>query len=187
MKLQKSIIKRLEARLGSPLHSPASVEKLSIDIHSVTGELLSVNTLKRLVGILPYESSPRVQTLDILAVYLGCRNWDMLQRDIADEISAFGKTARGIYAEDLNPGDLLELFWSPGRHVVLKFIGGDSFVVKESEGAKIINGDTIRISHVVEGFPLMALDVVRDGLSLGNYTAAVESGIDRIDVKQSDE
>lgn len=182
MKLQESVIRRLESKLGTELHSPAAVERLSLDILSATGERLSANTLKRLVGLLPYNSSPRLQTLDILASYLGCDSWEMLQRDVADEISCFGASARGIYATDLKAGNKIELLWSPGRRVVIEFKGDGRFVVVESEGAKIIKGDTVCISHLVKGFPLMASDVVRAGKSLGNYTAALESGIERIEL-----
>lgn len=182
MKLQESVIKLLELKIGSRLNSPAAAERLSLDILSTTGERLSANTLKRLAGLLPYSCNPRVQTLDILAAYLGFGSWGMLQRYISDEISGFGKSARGIYANDLRPGNRLELFWSPGRRVVIEFQGDDIFVVMESEGAKIIKNDILHIRHLVKGFPLMASEVERGGKSLGNYTAAAESGLERIEL-----
>lgn len=60
---------------GQTLDSPTDYEKLSVDIHTKTGELISVSTLKRLFGYIKPSTVPRPSTLSVLARYVGYAGW----------------------------------------------------------------------------------------------------------------
>lgn len=179
MKLEKAIISRLEESICRRLDDPAACEVLAHDIYKKTGEMLSVNTLKRLVGVINYESSPRVQTLNIIARYLGAADWRQLRMALDDEISSFGRNP-GIEAASLPEGATLELRWSPGRRVVVRHESGDDFTVVESDGSKLAAGDRFRAKCIVEGFPLLATGLMRGGVAIGDYCAAKEYGLDSV-------
>ena len=181
MKLERCIISKLEKKVGRGLDDPAACDVLSKDIFAKTGELLSVNTLKRLVGIIRYESSPRTQTLDIIARYLGASDWRQLCMDAEDEISGFGNTP-GIESELLPEGTTVELRWSPGRRVLILHKSEDNFIVMESEGSKLRAGDCFRARNIIVGFPLLAGNLMRDGVVIGDYCAAREYGLESVKI-----
>lgn len=60
---------------GQTLDSPTDYERLSADIQSKTGELISVSTLKRLFGYLKPGTVPRPSTLSVLSRYVGFSGW----------------------------------------------------------------------------------------------------------------
>lgn len=185
MKLERCIISKLEKKIGRNLDVPAACEVLSNDIFSKTGELISVNTLKRLVGIIPYQSSPRLQTLNIIAYYLGASDWRQLCMDIEDEISGFGNDP-GVESASLPDGSTVELRWSPGRRVLLLHKFADDFIVMESEGSKLRVGDCLRVRNIIEGFPLLARNLMRDGIVIGDYSAAKEYGLESVKVGRTE-
>ena len=67
MRLNELQLNRLSERVGQDVRTPAGATALSIDIGSRTGHTLSVNTIKRLVGVLPEEVNPTRSTLNIIA------------------------------------------------------------------------------------------------------------------------
>lgn len=67
-------------------------EKLSIEIQTVTGVLLSVTTLKRLWGRLKYTSVPTTTTLNTLANFAGYFDWGEFKHQIKLEPQAIGQT-----------------------------------------------------------------------------------------------
>ena len=90
MVLSPHIIQLLSLRCKRELRLATDYEFLALDIESVTGERISQNTIKRLTGFLPDHRTPRIQTLDVLARYLGYNNWDKLRlEDDALSNSAF--------------------------------------------------------------------------------------------------
>lgn len=70
MKLSREAIKLLSEKSGRDVTTPVGADYLRNDIEATTGEPLSLNTVKRLTGLLPYDSEPRQSTLDILAGYI---------------------------------------------------------------------------------------------------------------------
>ena len=70
--------KRIEDKLdwGSPIAWHSSMfEELSEEILGITGVLLSAVTLKRFFGVVTYEGTPSVKTLDALSHYAENQNW----------------------------------------------------------------------------------------------------------------
>ncbi|WP_316744289.1 hypothetical protein [Pedobacter antarcticus] len=68
-------------------------EKLSIEIQTATGVLLSVTTLKRLWGRLKYTSVPTTTTLNTLANFAGYFDWREFKHQIKLEPQAIGQTS----------------------------------------------------------------------------------------------
>ena len=75
MILSTLIRQEFERAFGAPLRYPSDFEGLSMEIGRKAGEPVSVNTLKRLFGVIGPEVEPRAATLDILARYLDARDW----------------------------------------------------------------------------------------------------------------
>lgn len=72
MILNRLILEKLSEKIGQDVTTPAGASVLQLDIESVTGESLSLNTVRRLVGVIQSEKlTPRRTTLNIIANYIG--------------------------------------------------------------------------------------------------------------------
>lgn len=167
----------LAERAGFDVSTPHGAEKLQKDILADTGEQLSVNTVKRLVGVISYEGLPRLSTLEIISRYLRMPDLKTLLAVLHGHSSDFNIPDNFIAAFDLPEGQRILLEWVPERKVILRHTAGGEFIVEESVNSKLKNGDTVTLGYVAQGSPLLIRNVVRGGESLGEYSAATETGL----------
>ena len=92
--------------------------------------------------------------------------------------SIFGETENEINISQLEPDAEIEITYQPNRRLVIKFQGDNTFLVTESENSKLHVGDIIDVDHIVREYPLLVSEVVRDGESLGSFTAGKAQGIE---------
>ena len=167
----------LKRKSGTGLRLPSDVERLALDIDSHTGEHIGVNTLKRLLGHIDDEREPRVSTLDIIARYLGYADWDVLSALDARSNSDFDDIEGILHVSSLSAGQCVEVTYQPDRRVLLRYEDDGLFTVAESENSKLHVGDTLSLTHFVEGYPLLVSQVIRDGKPIGSFTAGKARGI----------
>lgn len=170
----------LERRSGHGVTSAADCKWLVNDIQSKVHESISRNTMKRLLGFLPYDKTHRESTLDVIARYLGYGSWKELEgsKDVAP--SDFGNDAKLLNADELNVGSVVEITYKPGRRVRFRYEGNGEFTVVEADNSKLLAGDRLHICQFAIGFPLLASNVVRDGKDFGEYSAAKISGLSSV-------
>ena len=183
MQLRDALIKLLNEKTGYDVATTAGAGKLQAEIERETGQILSVNTIKRLFGLLPYRYEPRESTLDIFALFLGYSSWKVLVEIISDRESWFDRKEGFLDVELLPEGSVLILEWEKDRKVRLRHLSGRSFRVESSVNSKLRAGDLLDFSQIAVDFPFMVRDVVREGESLGSYTAAVSTGIRSITIE----
>lgn len=184
MKLNRTVIELLTEKAGRDVTTPCGADYLRNDIEAATGESLSLNTVKRLVGNLPYDSTPRVVTLDILARYLGFSSWELLQEYLAGKISDFNGGEGFIDMTALPKGSLIRIRWEHDRCICVRHIGEGRYVVTESINSKLLSEDVLHLSQIASGFPFMVKMVERKGENLGNYVAARKTGLDTIEIER---
>ena len=177
MKFSPYTVNLLEQKCGKDIRLSGDCEYLALDIESVTGEHIGVNTLKRLLGFIDDERDPRTSTLDIIARYLGFENWQALQVYDDKSNSSFDSTADEIRVAGLAVGQHLLISYLPDRRLTIAYQGHSRFIVLSSENSKLLQGDTLLITHIVRGYPLLVSEVIRDGQSLGSFTAGKAQGI----------
>lgn len=183
MKLAKEVIASMIEKSGIDVNTPKAFYSLSFDIHKCTGENLSENTLKRMFGVLEDGHKPHRHSLDIVGRYLGCKDWNDLMQKLAPEDSDFSTTLTLVSSADLNPGQVVEFTYEPGRRVKMSLQDDSRFVVISSLNSKIKRGDVVRFSSIALHFPFIASEVVRDGVSLGRFVAGDRFGVTSINVK----
>lgn len=182
MKLNQTVIDLLSEKAARDVTTPDGAEYLRNDIEAVTGEALSRNTVKRLVGILPYESSPRAVTLNIVSRYLGFSSWQLLQEYLAGKISDFDINEGFIDLTNQPSGQIIRIRWQPDRALTIKHLGSGKYIVTKSINSKLRSEDILHLSQIAVGFPFMVKMVERDGGNIGNYIAAKKTGIDSIEI-----
>ena len=178
MKFSPYIIELLREKSGHEIRLSRDCELLTLDVESVTGEHIGVNTMKRLLGFIADERTPRTSTLDIIAQYLGYANWDAL-RLIDENCSNSAFDDRDEYlACYLEKGQQVIISYPPNRELTIENLGDNHFRVVESENSKLQKGDVLTLTHIVRHYPLLVSEVIRDGQSLGAFTAGKAQGID---------
>lgn len=188
MVLPKAILRMLGDKVQCDVTTPDGASRLQADIMSATGERLSVNTLKRLTGVIDYDNAPRPSTLSIIALYLGYSSWQLLTDSIAGTISGFDDETPGvIQASALAVGTRLTVGWEPDRLIVIRHRGGGIYEVESAANSKLAAGDELQLTQLADGFPLLVSEVKRGGLRLGEYSAARVSGITVSMISNDDE
>lgn len=181
---ENEIIRRVREKYGADLEYSTQFDGLVASIEKETGQKLSVNTLKRLFGVINSKVTPRRYTMDVIAQYIGYPNYELLLKDIGEEsdISIFAPKET-LEPENLEIGDQVQISYDPNRVIVMSFMGEDKFLINEVAGSKnLLKGDILRIAQMAVGHPLIVIDVIRDGRNLGKYEAARNSGLTSIEV-----
>ena len=177
----------LEKRSGHMLTSAADCEWLALDFKTRCDRAISVNTLKRILGFLDYDGkSFRQSTLDTIAAYLGFRDWQEAEQATKDKVSAFGHNPAVLDAGELKRGDVVSVTYAPDREIAFEYQGDERFTVAKSVNSKLCAGDVAVIRQFVLGYPLLVMEVIRDGRSLGAYTAGKVGGLASIDCRQAE-
>ncbi len=177
------VIKQLlENRLGKEIRYPANCEHLAFDIEKQTNQHVGVNTLKRLLGYIEGVKEPRLFTLDIIARYIGFKNWDELLDDLNLSGNSGFSTIEEIEIKNLSAGDKISFCYSPDRKVTIEYLEKNLFRVAESLNGKLQEGDIIEVNHFVLNYPLLVSNVERNGVMLGKFTAGKVSGITNLNL-----
>lgn len=178
MLLSPDIQNKLCAAFGHELRYPSDFEALALDITEHTGTGVSVNTLKRLFGLIGPEVQPRRATLDTLARYLGVGDWPLLLASLSEAgNSAFGEQDSVLDPAALAPGVRIRLRYDPDRSVEMEYLGEGRFRVLGSEHSKLLPGDVLHTGALCLHYPLIADSVRRDGAELGRFTAGQTGGL----------
>ena len=173
------LLLQVEKAYAKPLNSTTDFEELSIQLKYKLGMSLSSSTLKRLWGYVNDAHSPRPQTLDVLARYLGHADFKdfcmWLKHTTAYNSSFF--SAKRILVEDLNPGMEVEIGWSPNRYLRLRYKGDGLFEVREAKESKLVRGDLFQAVSFLMGQPLFLPYVERGGKRLSPFIAGRNGGL----------
>ena len=173
------LLLQVEKAYAKPLNSSTDFEELSIQLKYKLGMSLSSSTLKRLWGYVNDAHSPRPQTLDVLARYLGhadLKDFCMWLKHTTAYNSSFF-SAKRILVEDLNPGMEVEIGWSPNRYLRLRYKGDGLFEVREAKESKLVRGDLFQAVSFLMGQPLFLPYVERGGKRLSPFIAGRNGGL----------
>ncbi|MDE7414003.1 MAG: hypothetical protein K2N05_09510 [Muribaculaceae bacterium] len=176
------LINLLKERAGCDVTTPAGSEWLCKDIEVRTGQRLSVNTVKRLSGVIDSDEDnnnihARRSTMDIISQYLGFRDYVALHSFLEQGSSSFRTKKDIVEMSELPVGARVVLGWALDREISVVHEGDGCYRVCTSKKSKLMEGDRLFIHNVMKGYPLYVRNVIRNGESLGNYTAAMEYGV----------
>lgn len=139
MKFSPYVTNLLRQKSKKDFRQSADCEYLALDIESVTGEHIGVNTLKRLLGFIDDEREPRISTLDVIARYLGFDNWDVLSIYDNKSNSSFESSSEEIRVSELSEGQCVQISYLPDRRLVMAYQANGHFQVQlSSDGTSIM-------------------------------------------------
>ncbi|MCH5215218.1 MAG: hypothetical protein J1E97_08510 [Muribaculaceae bacterium] len=178
------LLKRIKAKAGIEMNKSVDFEVLAQSIKDHTGESLGVNTLKRLFGYKMDKVIPRLSTMDIIAQYLGCANYEALAKELGEDadISLF-TPIDSVEVQCLERGTQVRISYEPNRLFTLTYLGDFEFIVNDVEGSRNIKkGDLLTISQLAVGHRFLVSRVVRDGEDLGAYESAKHKGLKSVEL-----
>lgn len=179
-------LEKLSEKVGQDVTTPAGATMLQLDIETATGVSLGLNTVKRLVGVIPTEViAPRLTTLNTIANYLGYPDWKAMDKDLNMEGSGFNQNNIFTEMSALPIGTRVEIGWRPDRRLIIRHDGDGIYEVIESRNSKLSPKDILSLSQLAVGFPFVTHDVIRDGKSLGSYQAALDAGITLLTIQKN--
>jgi hypothetical protein len=169
----------LEHKVGRTMKTPSDFNVLILEIQKVMKESPSISTLKRLWQYVPVASSRSMTTLNTLSRFLGYRDWpDYIENLMrSNRIESSFLSSNTLLASKLEPGDVVDCEWNPGRHVSMQYLGDNRFKVLTAEMSKLKEGFTLTAMIFSKGNPLFATEVMDGDTNLGNYIAGKESGL----------
>lgn len=175
--LSPVIKEHIELKLGRTIRYHSDLECLCIEIEKQTKQKISLNTLKRLFGFISGVSEPRLYTLDTIALYLGFTNWDVYLLSLDQSGNSGFNSLQEIRIESLPVSSIIEFGYDPDRLIQVKFEGKNHFKVISAKNSKLLENDLVEITHFVLNYPLVILNVLRDGKSMGRFTAGKVGGL----------
>ena len=130
------ILKRIKEKAGVNMNKSADFDMLAQAIKDKTNESLGVNTLKRLFGYKTDKVVPRLSTMDIIAQYLGCEDYESLIKELGEDadISIF-TPIDCIEVQNLEKGTQIRISYEPNRIFFLTYIGDFKFIVNDVDGS----------------------------------------------------
>jgi len=185
MILPPIIILKIEEKAGISFasHSERDFQILSRKIEDVTKCHLGINSLKRLVGHIDYKNHKfRPGTLNIIAQYLGYPSWTNMMFDIEEGSSGFFPIEGELRVQDLQEGQVVEISYLPNRKLQMAYVGNSMMEVLVSVNSHLQVGDLLQISGMLPKFPFIIQNVVRDGKSMGSYTAGRAGGLTEVKI-----
>jgi hypothetical protein len=180
--LNAAIIKQIEEHFGKPIKYPKDCEGLSKAIQIQSNKLISFSTLKRLFGFVKQVEQPHTYTLDIIANYIGYKNWEEALRFIEGQDNSSFFQVEGIDVGNLKKGNKIEFTYDPKRNVVLLYKGKNLFVVESSKNSKLLKGDVLTFTYIAISHPLITSEVIRNKISIGKFTGGKTNGITSIKI-----
>lgn len=172
----------VENKFSKSVKTSSDFYSLAQEIESETIERISVSTLKRMWGYVKMTPVPRQTTLDVLARYIGTKDYKTFCANLKDSEAFQSRffTADFINSSDLEPGARVEIGWVPDRKVTLRHIGGSRFEVESSCNSKLLPGDRFEAANIIKGYPLYISRILRGGECTPPYMAGRQGGINHL-------
>lgn len=163
---KESLLLAVECSFGHKVSTTKDFTLLSSDISHRLDKKVGVSTLKRIWGYVNEEVTPREATLDILAEYIGCRNWQNFCeiQDFSVNSDSNFVSNKALYTKDLAKGTVIRLTWSPERICVVMLRQDNTYQVLRSIKTRLVPGTTFTCQSFVAGETAILNNVCMGGI-----------------------
>ncbi|MDE6697530.1 MAG: hypothetical protein K2K25_11685, partial [Muribaculaceae bacterium] len=153
----------------------------SRQIKQITGDSLSLSSIKRLWGYIPYDGEFSPTTLNILARYNGMKDWESFKKSIEQNTGVDDES--GFHDDTITDtskykiGDKIVLSWNDGKECELECVGHMRFRVLRAENIKLKNSDIVTLHTLCIGQPVYISDIIRGDMQFTTYVGAKKGGL----------
>lgn len=150
------------------------------------GETLGATTLKRIWGYVDGYASTRVDTLNILARFVGYPDWETFVSDYCEQDSVQSShrvVSNSLWCGDLKVDDVVEVTWNPNRMCRFCYLGEGRFAVTESHNAKLKAGDTFHCERFTLMEPLYIDHLIQKNGTADLFVVGNKGGLTTLSVQ----
>ncbi|MDE7347334.1 MAG: hypothetical protein K2N48_11440 [Muribaculaceae bacterium] len=176
-----AIVRITNENLGYEPTTPTGFNELSRQIKQITGDTLSLSSIKRIWGYIPYDGEFSRTTLNILARYNGMKDWESFKKSIRENTSTDDQS--GFHDNTITdtskylPGDRIVLSWNDGKECELECVGPMRFRILRAENIKLRSSDIVTLHTLCIGQPVYISDIIRDDIQFTAYVGAKKGGL----------
>ncbi|MDE7408823.1 MAG: hypothetical protein K2N09_02255 [Muribaculaceae bacterium] len=176
-----ALVRITNENLGYEPTTPTGFNDLIRQIQQITGDSLSLSSIKRIWGYIPYDGDFSPTTLNILARYNGIKDWESFKKSLVantnvDDQSGFHDNAI-TETSKYRPGDRIELNWNDGKACGLECVGHMRFRVLRAENIKLKTSDIVTLHTLCIGQPVYISDIIRGDMQFTAYVGAKKGGL----------
>jgi len=177
---RQPLFEAIERTFGRKVQTSRDFTQLRTDIGYRTTQQIGTTTLKRIYGYVNDYTETRINTLNLLANYVGYPSWDAFK--IASQTGHVRDsdlvTSRHLMSETLSVGTLIRLTWQPDRVCLCRYYGQNTFTVIRSEHTQLVAGSTFQCALFIAGQPAVLDHVIIAGSDKTIiYSIGTRSGI----------
>ena len=158
---------------------PKDCHALAEHISQTCKTTISASTVQRLFGFVKGIREPRLYTLDIVARYLGMKNWKHLLSSLDktgyDNIRIIEK----LKPQQVKNSETIHVSYEPAKQVSIKRMGPTLRVV-ETNDKKLQLNDEVEFGLIELHYPLTFLQLIRGDKNIGRVQIATVSGVTAI-------
>lgn len=180
----KALLSEVEKKFGRTVKTSTDFEDLSDAICDSNAadkdSLISSSTLKRLWGYVNSLCKPRINTLSVLARYVGYYDYSAWSLHLQTESGFLQKDY--LNADKLDKGAMVKLSWAPDRTVIFENTGGGLYTVVKSVNSKLVEGDKLRLGILLLHSEFYVNEIIRGGRRTSPYLAAKAGGLTAIEI-----
>ncbi len=130
---------------------------------------------------------PRVNTLDLLANFIGHSSFDSFVNDLktSHRYNSSFFTARQLSSTEIAEGTIIEIGWSPNRILRLRYLGESTYEVIEAHNSKLREGDRFVTGCFFKNIPLYLPFISRGNERTPPFIAGRNGGLTCINIIES--
>ena len=174
-----TLLRAVQETGGYSLSGSRDFESLSEQIMLRTRERISPTTLKRMFGYLKEDVEPRAFTLDVLAQFVGYKNYKAFCHDYAKDATIQSNVvlSQRLSADSLTARQRVRLTWKPDRVCIISYKGKGTWEVEEARQTKLCAGDTFRCHLFIAHEPLFLDELCHGAGQPVSYVVGKRDGI----------
>jgi hypothetical protein len=177
--LSEIIKKKIENKSGLRVRYVRDCNALAEKISTECSCRISGSTMRRLFGLGGGNGEPRAYTLDIIALYIGYRDWDDLLASFNTTVQS-DKFMNELKPAKLKSGEKFELSYRPDTVITIEYTGKYRFKVLSAKNSRLKTGDVFKVSVITLHYPLFILDVEGSKSEEGRMIEGKISGVTSI-------
>lgn len=179
----------VEQVYGKVLATTTDFEEFTIFLKKKTGKSVSASTLKRIYGYVNDDHKPRVATLDILAKFVGQKDFNTftLWLKSSTKFNSSFFMADQLISSNLDMGTQIAIGWAPDRLLTLRYLGNSQYEVISAANSKLQPGDRFTTGCFIKNQALYLPYIERNGEHTIPFVAGRNGGLTLINIIQRQE
>jgi len=177
--LSPVIKQKIETKFGMQIRYPKDCDALAITISDFCKCKISGSTIKRLFGMIKGTDTPRLWTLDLMALYIGFNSWNELANQLAENKTKKKDELEILFSKNLKRGMVYKIRFGKTSSITLEYQGSCLYAIIDQAKTVLMKLDILEIEKIQLHFPLLIKKIKRtnsvmESILIGSVTGVTE-------------